>query len=84
MNLSRRSFMGSILVLSAAPAIIKASSLMKVVALIPKEITMGFDLASPKGEGTVIAVSRNINGLLWPGVKEWYGHYYRDSKWDSF
>lgn len=72
MNLSRRSFMGSILALSIAPAIIKASSLMKVVMPLPEEIIMGFDIAGPAEDRTVVVLSR----LLWPGVREVWGEHY--------
>ncbi len=65
MSLSRRSFLRGMLAAGAAPAIIKASSLMPVRSSV---------IALPSGAGAIL--HGNFGKALWPGLEEWYGRHY--------
>lgn len=71
MNMSRRSFMGSMLALAAAPAIVRADSLMRVIPINTTILTEAHIEAALTEISKITGLS--ANKLLWPGVKHWWG-----------
>lgn len=66
--MNRRGFLQTCLTLAAAPAIVRADSLMRVI---PRETTI--ILISKDWEA---ALQYNTALLLWPGIKEFWGKHY--------
>ena len=70
--MNRRGFLQSCLLLAAAPAIVRADSLMRVI---PRETVL---LTEAALEETIL--DAGLQNLLWPGVRFWWGRAYSDSK----
>jgi hypothetical protein len=66
--MNRRGFIGSILALGAAPAIVRADSLMRII---PRETSLPYGTSVPITEAS-------FPPILWPGVKEFWGKPYDD------
>ena len=61
--MNRRGFLGSILALGVAPAIVRVDSLMRIVPRKTVVFAAGYPMYPYQSE---------MAKLLWPGVKAWY------------
>lgn len=82
--MKRRDFLKGMLLAGAAPAIVRADSLMRVVPT--NTVVDGFGLAPLKREGaTVFYDDAALGRLLYPGTNAYWGTKYKDfpEEWDK-
>jgi hypothetical protein len=79
-NPSRRSFLQQMLVCAAAPAVVRASTLMRIKPiLLPGE---DFIIGDGPGEARLLIHQGNYSKALWPGIKVWWDQAYSELHFD--